>query len=632
MRVRIQLAVVCLLFVQVGISWAQWTEIYSTVPVGWHNNGWNSMFYSPDTDLFYLYASNGGGITPESNAFWSYAIQPGPVKANPWVKVSSCGDENSPANTQTNRQGFHLVENMTATTGTCSDGCSGTDRIHAALNSQTGNIVPSNVTYQGNTINGTGVVTVGNESIRYGKCTTTDSFTGSLCSGSTGPNAYLWGTSDGTANGTQAPLIRGTRQTAGWSAPTAHTGGNYTAGNEGEVVVWGCYNPALGPNWAFYNSHSSITGTDHDVGVNRASSWDHPPDRHPEASDTYDSTRGRVWVQFGHQESWQLQDTWSLPVFDKGGAGGGGALSTAGAADVYTNPLTTPGWQRIPWPGNPPQPLYTFAVTPPFGGRGTYENASIYDLQNDVIVEMGGLAGGNPRNEILIFCMSTASTAYGCNSGNVGTWIKLTPGSSKTCNTAGRYCGNTGGRDGARLAYDAVNHRILLFGGENSTYYWNSVAQFDAHTGDVCLSDGGNSVQGSANSTNPLVWCPLMPLSGTPPPLVSGTGLNRNLKFPSWLYDSNPAVQKAGFYGGADSYPGGGIWLYDSTANAWSQPPVTGGPVIDSKTTTEQSWAYDSVDDVIVWGRAPQKCNCGSFQVQVFSPSYSYFPVQKDAF
>jgi hypothetical protein len=409
---------------------AQWVEIYSTVPVGWHNNGWNILFYSPDTNLFYLYASNYGGINPESNALWSYAIQPGHVNSNPWVKVSSCGDEVTPAITQTNRQGFHLAENMTATTGTCSGGCSGTDRVHVALNSGTGNIAPSNVTYQGNTINGTGVVTVGNESIRYGKCAATDSFTGPLCSGSSGPDAYLWGTSDGTANGTQAPLVRGTRQTAGWSAPTAHTGGNYTAANEGEVVVWGCYNPALGPNWANSNSHSSITGTDHDIGVNRAGSWDHPPDRHPDGRDTYDSKRGRIWVQFGHEESWQPQDTWSLSVFNKGGVkggvGGGDALSVSGPADLYTNPLTTPGWQRIPWLGNPPQPLYTLSPTPPFGGKAPYDTAAIYDPQNDVIVEMGGSEGGDARTEILIFCMSAASTAYNCNSGNIGTWIKLT--------------------------------------------------------------------------------------------------------------------------------------------------------------------------------------------------------------
>jgi hypothetical protein len=599
---RAQSWVLCLFLVLLSceLGWAQWKEIYSSVPAGWHNNGWNGIFYSSDTDLFYLYASNGGGITPESNAFWAYAIHNGPVTSNPWVKVSSCGDSLTPANTQTNRQGFHLVENITATTGTCQGGCSGSDRIHVALNAGT-TIMPSNPFYQGNSINGTGVVTIGNEAIRYGKCTGTDSFTGPLCSSTSGPNAYLWGTSDGTANGTQAALIRGTRQTAGWSAPTAHVGGNYTAGNEGEVVVWGCYNPALGPNWANTNPQTSIAGTDHDVGVNRAGSWDHPPDRHPEASDTYDSTRGRIWVQFGHEESYQLQDDWSLPIVDKGGPGGGNALSVAGAADVYTNPQTTSGWQRITWNGNPPQPLYTFSPSPPFGGRGTTENASIYDPQNDVIVEMGGLANGSPRSEILIFCMSTASTAWVCNSGNVGTWIKLSPTTKCNPTPPGFYCGNTGGRDGGRVAYDSVNKRILLFGGLNATYYWNTVAQFDAHTGNVCLSDGGNSLEGSANSTNRLAWCPLPPLTGTPPPLMSGTVPNRNLKFPSWLYDSNPAIQKGVFYGGGDSYPGGGIWIYDSTNNAWSQPPIAGGPTIDSKQPSEQSWAYDSVDDVLVW-------------------------------
>lgn len=598
---RLGLVFVLLLWLTCAPGWAQWTQIYKSVPPNWHNNGWNSIIYSPDTNLFYLYASNGGGITPESNSLWAYPIQTGPTTSNPWIKVATCGDSITPAMTQTNRQGFHLVESMTATTGTCSGGCSGTDRIHVALNTAA-NITPSNVTYTGNNINGTGVVTIGNEAIRYGKCTATDSFTGPLCSNNTGKDAYLWGTSDGTAYGSQAPLVRGIRQTAGWSAATAHTGGAYTSTSEGESVVWGCYNPALGPNWDYYNSGTSIAGTDHDIGVDRADSWDFPPDRHPDGDLVYDSRRGRVWVQSGHQESWQNQDTWSLPVFDKGGAGGGDALSVAGAADLYTNPSTTPGWQRISWPGNPPQPLYTFAPARPYGGRAYAEGAAIYDPYNDVIVMAGGLGGGSPQNKITVFCMSAASTAWGCNASNVGTWVRLLPTTSCNPTPPGFYCGNTGARDGARLAFDSVNNRILIFGGLlNGTYFWNSVAQFDARTGDVCLSDGGNSAKGSFNSTHLLAWCPLAPLSGTPPPLMVGTTVNRNLKFPSWLYASNPAVQKAVYYGGADSYPAGGIWLYDSTANAWSKTAITGGPTINSSQTSQQSWAYDSVDDVIVW-------------------------------
>lgn len=214
---------------------------------------------------------------------------------------------------------------------------------------------------------------------------------------------------------------------------------------------------------------------------------------------------------------------------------------------------------------------------------------------------MGGLAGGSARNEILIFCMSAASTGWGCNSGNIGTWIKLTAASGSACNTFGHYCGNTGKRDGGRLAFDSLNNRILLFGGVKSGYFWNSVAQFDAHTGDVCLSMVVMQLKAPPIAPMPWSGCPLPPLGGTPPPLASGTSPNRTLKFPSWLYDSNPVVSKAAFYGGDDTYPGGGIWLYDSTTNIWTQPAVTGGPVIDSKQTSEQSWAYDSVDDVIVW-------------------------------
>lgn len=320
-------AVLVLLTVIPRASWSQWIPIYTLAPNQFHSNGWNAITYSADTNLFYLLMSNGGGITPESNSFFSYAIQAGPVTTNPWIKVSSCGDGLTPAPTEVNRQGMHLAESITDTTGTCAGGCTSSDYVHLQLDGATNITFGSNPLYSGNIVNGAGVIWIADEAIRYGRCTATNSFTGPPCTSSSGKDMFLWGTTDGTAFGSQSPLLRGTRQTAGYSIPTAHNGGAF---GTGENAGWDCYNPELGPNWRYKESPTDITGTDHDIGVNRAGSWSHPGERHAVQNETYDSKRGRMWVEFGFQESWQDQDTWSLPIFDKGALGGGDALSMLG--------------------------------------------------------------------------------------------------------------------------------------------------------------------------------------------------------------------------------------------------------------------------------------------------------------
>jgi len=177
-----------------------------------------------------------------------------------------------------------------------------------------------------------------------------------------------------------------------------------------------------------------------------------------------------------------------------------------------------------------------------------------------------------------------------------------------------------GTRDGPRIAWDPINKRMNVFGGVCSgnlcpsatVFYWNSVAQFDAGTGDNCMSDGGDTTHGSANTTNTAAtWCPLPALSGTPPPQsltvdigcgpTAGTQ-NCILKFPDFTYDSNAAITRMLFYGGNQGSTGDGIWGYDPTGNNWTHYATANGPVIDVKDfTSHQNWNYDSTDGVTVW-------------------------------
>src|SRR5262249_45896646 len=145
------------------------------------------------------------------------------------------------------------------------------------------------------------------------------------------------------------------------------------------------------------------------------------------------------------------------------------------------------------------------------------------------------------------------------------------------------FSGNPGARDGARLVYDPVNHRILAFGGAlTPTQYWNSVAMYSPKTGEWCLSyltapvSGPNGGNGEANSS--AQWCTaLPPQTGTPPPLQVNSPTSstcsappcqlRTLKFPSWAYDNNPTVEQAVFFAGPTSWDSGGVYLYNSSLN-----------------------------------------------------------------
>ncbi len=595
----VALAAVCFPAQAQTCSQNAWCPVYTAGVAKFQNNGWNGIFFSPDTKRFYLYASSVSGIDPESNSFWSYQpicpanaadrayckdwgrSLPLPLAStNPWTKVSSCGD--SPL-TQTNGALYHLAESITPTTGTCAGGCSRKDAIHLASNA--GKITRNDAaSYQGG-----GTVVIDNEAIGYDVCTVDPSGpTGTRCAPRAGNgDIYLWGYKDGK----QRPLRRHLRDMAGYSAVAlAHTGGSLA---RAESVYWACFNPSL-EAWSDQGEPGSTAGTKRDNSDPAQSVWDHPPDRHPGRNEFYDPKRGRIWVQFGWQEAWSPQDTWSLCVFDKGGKGTT-ALDACGAADVFDQAATTRGWQRVMW--RDADGLYD---------RGIAENSSVYDPSTDAIIEFGGLMQGNARNELRVFCMSESSTAYGCGRKQAGTWVLLRAGG---CGAAGHYCGNPGVRDGAQLAYDSLHQRILAFGGVTGAqgWYWNSVAQYDAKTGDWCLSY--LSGHGEANTPRKVGWCPLPKETGarppeeikcgSAPPCAAGNKL-RVLKFPSWTYDSKR--NRGVFYGGPSDWAGGGIYLYNPEQNSWELKIAAGvGPKYDPNFSSHQNWAYDSVHDVFVY-------------------------------
>jgi uncharacterized repeat protein (TIGR02543 family) len=155
------------------------------------------------------------------------------------------------------------------------------------------------------------------------------------------------------------------------------------------------------------------------------------------------------------------------------------------------------------------------------------------------------------------------------------------------------------------MVYDPGNKKVLIFGGWGGNYggvgfFPNNVAQFDAHTGDVCLSEGSDAAHGLYNSTRGGA-CSLPARSGTPPALTRMDGTsNIRLKWPAWTWVSD--LSKAAYYGGEDSYEQGGIFLYDPTGNAWSKSTKGGGPTLDEAGgLSQQGWAYSESDQKFVW-------------------------------
>ncbi len=472
-----------------------WCQVYSKPLLP--NNGYNRIFYAHETGKFYLYAGNFNQPAtlangPEATTMWSYSIQSSPVQSNPWVQVSDCNDN---ANTELRQQMFVLNQNISATD---------TSAVFAVGQNGTSKIV------QQNTIPQSGTWWIGDEAMTYNGC---DELTPNFVPGSCGL---------GTTTFRLNNLVRGVRQAAGWLAPYAHTGGSSGPTGHGDAGNLACPAPTL----------------------NSSNTSDHPPSRHSAANPTYDSTRGAIWMPWGWQENWSLQDTWYLCVYQ---------------TSFCTAQKIAAGWQRLP--------MYTHGGYEP---GGYTENGTIYDPDTDSLFSVGGYANGNATADQFVFCLSSPTTAYGCN-GKTFQWIKVTP-----------HGGNPGRRDAPRMVWDSVNHKILVMGGMGlSNVYTNTVAIYDSKSGDWCISD---PTQYGANAPS----CALPAISGNVPPV----GLQN--KWASWAYDT--LRQRATYYDGTHLYQ------YNDVTNQWTQTSVTGGPppaLLNQKAHT--SFAYDDITDSFVW-------------------------------
>ena len=459
----------------------QWCQIYGRPMLP--NSGYNNIFFSHDTGKFYLFAGNGLAPSTAANGPEANAFWSYSVRSEPAEKNPwiQVSDCGSTAATE-GRSQLLTVANAIDSNATA-----------VTVNVRSGGDGLINLPFPKS-----GTLWIDDEAMEYSGC----SSTGASQDCGRGATAL-----------TLSSLKRGTRRQAGWLAASPHPAG--------ALANLACAAPTLGG----------------------AGTTDHPPDRHSAANPTYDSKRGRLWVAWGWQERYSLQDTWYLCVFQT-------ASCTADQIRA--------GWQRVP--------LFSSGGEEP----GAYtENATIYDPDNDVLVSFGGLKSGNATADTFVFCLS--EKAYGCSSRELNHWVKVSTH------------GNPGARDAARLAWDSVRHRILAFGGVGTAAagFFNSVAIYNAATGDWCVSDhvGGASNAGS---------CHLPELSGEAPPREKST------KFPAWTFDSK---RGAGAF-----FNGKSVYEYDAGKNHWTATEVTGGPSAAAiPQQSHQSWAYDDLHDAFMW-------------------------------
>jgi hypothetical protein len=486
---RLVLAFFCL----VATAWGQscppkaWCDIQdrnlhpSSMP---KDNGWNNIFFSPDTHRIYVYADEPTSPPTWETTFWSYRVQKTPQVSNVWEKVSRCGDTNE---TSVRQQRLELHAALGATD----------TRLQLdVMNPPHGPLSRPHFPQSG-------TIWVGDEAMDF-----------SSCSSEKDPDNCPMGS---TSPLTLSRLRRGVRQAAGWLPASAHAAG--------EPANLACPGP-------FVPGHS-----------------DHPISRHPVGCTTYDSKRGRIWLAWGYQEIWKLQDTWYLCVTEKA---------------ECTQAQIKAGWQRLPL-------FTTGGENPP----GIAENAMVYDPDHDVIMEFGGTSRGRAISETNVFCLSAgAGAAYGCtNTAHLNKWIHV----------ASFHGGSPAASDANRMTYDTANHRILIYGGNSSGLLY-LVQQYDAGSGDWCMSD---PEQGGRNSN--AAWCKKLPKVSYP-----AQGHPPGLRFPAWTFDKKRGV--AALYAGPDS-----LYLYDASANQWTLTDVAGGPDLP-RYRASQSMAYaDEPDDTYIW-------------------------------
>lgn len=460
----------------------QWCQIYSKPLL--RNSGYNNIFFSHDTGKFYLFAGNTLSPSTAANGPEANAFWSYQVRTEAADKNPwvEVSDCGSTARSEGRSQLLSLSDPIDANAKSL------TVKVHSGGEGLINLPFPQSGTFW-----------IEDEAMDYSGCTSA-------------------GESKDCGRGASAltldNLKRGVRRQAGWLSPSAHPAG--------ALANLACAAPTLAG----------------------APAADHPPDRHSAANPAYDSKRGRLWVAWGWQERYSLQDTWFLCAFQ-----------TA----ACTSEQISAGWQRLP--------LFSAGGEEP---GGYTENATVYDPDNDVLVSFGGLRGGNSSADTFVFCLS--DKAYGCSSRTLNHWVKVSTH------------GTPGPRDAARLVWDSAHHRILAFGGvgNSSAGFYNTVAIYNAAAGDWCVSDPHVGAASNASS------CKLPGLTGNPPPREKST------KFPAWTFDSKRG--KGAFFNGKSVYE------YDAGKNHWDVFDIGAGPSAAAiPQQSHQSWAYDDLHDVFVW-------------------------------
>jgi hypothetical protein len=348
---------------------------------------------------------------------------------------------------------------------------------------------------------------------------------------------------------------------------------------------------------------------------------DGPNILHNVGSVVYDPKRGKIWKSWGFQEVYRTGSLWFRCIFQPAVTvtSSDPQFSSCGANDVdsATNPK---GWQMVT------------SQSVEGGDPGNYqENDMIYIPDPfDALFEFGGLKGGS-TDDAWVKCLrdaedsTTANRIAACHSDGVASnnasyisklWMPVCNNAACQGTVSVPIHGRPGIRDGARMAWDNPDKKLLIVGGQTSqgtgtkcatgvttVICWTSVAQWTPSTNNYCLSDTTQSGrQTGAVEFNAASGCSLPTLTGSAPggcPLVGGVAPQEHpmLYFPYMAMDSTrnllTLVEPEDAVGSCS-----GVYTYDPALNKWTRTNVTGGPPVVTTQITSKSMAYDSLNDM----------------------------------
>jgi len=207
----------------------------------------------------------------------------------------------------------------------------------------------------------------------------------------------------------------------------------YDAANSRMIVFGGCSftgiycTTYLNDVWVLTNANG-VSGTPTWVQLAPAGSAPTPRWAHAAA---YDAVNNRMIIYGGDNQSVVFSDTWVLS--NANGLGG------------------TPTWTPLTPSGGPPE--------------GQDSSGVAYDATNNVLIEFGGMSQNFTADTNSLWTLSNAN-----GMGGTPVWKKL---------IANGAAGAPAKRDGFISAYDGVNNRLMVFGGNANTAsgfpQWNDV-------------------------------------------------------------------------------------------------------------------------------------------------------------